>query len=274
MTNGGACKAGNIYVGDSFTLVAKPKPADADEKDVIWSSSNGSVATVDADGKVTIKSSGNATITAKIGNASTTCTISSTTQVEPGYTPSTGDSGCYGKSTPVGKGWCRCDYNKHDWVCENDGNGSSGNKPSGGGSGGNNTKPSKTTTTKCKYSTSGACENDNRPKCDNVYGTSMPVCTRGSNGCYSFDYCKEVGIVCKVSNCAKCSSNNYCSSCNDGFELKSGKCVKKQQKIKDVLLVILMTDQLLRKALLDRMLQMTVIVSVVVELLVVAVVKR
>ena len=230
VTNGGACKAGNIYVGDSFTLVAKPTPADADEKDVIWSSSNGSVATVDADGKVTIKSSGNATITAKIGNASTTCTISSTTQVEPGYTPSTGDSGCYGKSTPVGKGWCRCDYNKHDWVCENDGNGSSGNKPSGGGSGGNNTKPSKTTTTKCKYSTSGACENDNRPKCDNVYGTSMPVCTRGSNGCYSFDYCKEVDIVCKVSNCAKCSSNNYCSSCNDGFELKSGKCVKKQQK--------------------------------------------
>ena len=58
----------------------------------------------------------------------------------------------------------------------------------------------------------------------------MPVCTRGSNGCYSFDYCKEVDIVCKVSNCAKCSSNNYCSSCNDGFELKSGKCVKKQQK--------------------------------------------
>ena len=226
VTDGGACKAGTIYVGDSFTLVAKPKPADADEKDVIWSSSNGSVATVDADGKVTIKSSGNATITAKIGNVSTTCTISSTTQVEPGYTPSTGDSGCYGKSTPVGKGWCRCDYNKHDWVCENDGNGSSGNKPSGGGSGGNNTKPSKTTTTKCKYSTSGACENDNRPKCDNVYGTSMPVCTRGSNGCYSFDYCKEVGIVCKVSNCAKCSSNNYCSSCNDGYVLKNGQCIK------------------------------------------------
>ena len=157
VTDGGACKAGNIYVGDSFTLVAKPKPADADEKDVIWSSSNGSVATVDADGKVTIKSSGNATITAKIGNVSTTCTISSTTQVEPGYTPSPGGGGCYGKSTPVGKGWCWCDYNKHDWVCENDGNGSSGNKPSGGGSGGNNTKPSKTTTTTKKTCNISGC---------------------------------------------------------------------------------------------------------------------
>lgn len=159
VTDGGACKAGNIYVGDSFTLVAKPKPADADEKDVIWSSSNGSVATVDADGKVTIKSSGNATITAKIGNASTTCTISSTTQVEPGYTPSTGDSGCYGSTHPPVQGkWCWCDYNKRGWVCENDGQGgSSGNKPSGGGSGGNNTKPSKTTTTTKKTCNISGC---------------------------------------------------------------------------------------------------------------------
>ena len=218
VTDGGACKAGNIYVGDSFTLVAKPKPADADEKDVIWSSSNGSVATVDADGKVTIKSSGNATITAKIGNASTTCTISSTTQVEPGYTPSTGGSGCYGKSTPVGKGWCWCDYNKHDWVCENDGQ---------GGSSGNNTKPSKTPKTntsdgsssgnKCAYLSAGQC-----------MGATGQSCTLDTNGCFVPNgpaYVKPTPAT-KASGCSSYNSDGSCYGCRSGYVKVDGICKK------------------------------------------------
>lgn len=218
VTDGGACKAGTIYVGDSFTLVAKPKPADADEKDVIWSSSNGSVATVDADGKVTIKSSGNATITAKIGNVSTTCTISSTTQVEPGYTPSTGDSGCYGQPTPVGKGWCRCDYNKHGWVCENDGQ---------GGSSGNNTKPSKTTTTntsdgsssgnKCAYLSAGQC-----------MGATGQSCTLDTNGCFVPNgpaYVKPTPTT-KASGCSSYNSDGSCYGCRSGYVKVDGICKK------------------------------------------------
>ena len=118
INNGGTCKPGTIYVGDSFTLVAKPIPIDADEKEVKWSSSNESVATVDANGKVSIKNTGNATITAKISSVSSTCTISSQEKEEPDKPPSEGS--CYGNPKPqvLGK-WCWCDYTTtHDWVCE------------------------------------------------------------------------------------------------------------------------------------------------------------
>lgn len=118
INNGGTCKLGTIYVGDSFTLVAKPIPIDADEKEVKWSSSNESVATVDANGKVSIKNTGNATITAKISSVSSTCTISSQEKEEPDKPPSEGS--CYGNPKPqvLGK-WCWCDYTTtHDWVCE------------------------------------------------------------------------------------------------------------------------------------------------------------
>lgn len=117
INNGSTCKPGTIYVGDSFTLVAKPIPIDADEKEVKWSSSNESVATVDANGKVSIKNTGNATITAKISSVSSTCTISSQEKEEPDKPPSEGS--CYGNPKPqIGK-WCWCDYTTtHDWVCE------------------------------------------------------------------------------------------------------------------------------------------------------------
>jgi len=118
ITNGGACKSGTIYVGDSLTLVAKPKPTDADEKEVTWTSNNSSVATVNANGVVSISGVGNATITAKISSVSSTCTISSQEKEEPDKPPS--EESCYGNPNPhvLGK-WCWCDYTTtHDWVCE------------------------------------------------------------------------------------------------------------------------------------------------------------
>lgn len=118
ITNGGVCKSGTIYVGDSLTLVAKPKPTDADEKEVTWTSNNSSVATVNANGVVSISGVGSATITAKIGSVSSTCTISSKKQEEPDKPPS--ESGCYGSTHPPVQGkWCWCDYiTTHGWVCE------------------------------------------------------------------------------------------------------------------------------------------------------------
>ena len=118
ITNGGVCKSGTIYVGDSLTLVAKPKPTDADEKEVTWTSNNSSVATVNANGVVSISGVGSATITAKIGSVSSTCTISSKKQEEPDKPPS--ESGCYGSTHPPVQGkTCWCDYiTTHGWVCE------------------------------------------------------------------------------------------------------------------------------------------------------------
>lgn len=118
INNGGTCKPGTIYVGDSLTLVAKPKPTDADEKEVTWTSNNSSVATVNANGVVSISGVGSATITAKIGSVSSTCTISSKKQEEPDKPPS--ESGCYGSTHPPVQGkTCWCDYiTTHGWVCE------------------------------------------------------------------------------------------------------------------------------------------------------------
>lgn len=117
ITNGGACKSGTIYVGDSLTLVAKPKPTDADEKEVTWTSNNSSVATVNANGVVSVSGVGSATITAKIGSVSSTCTISSKKQEEIDKPI---ESTCYGNAKPSVQGkWCWCDYTTtHDWVCE------------------------------------------------------------------------------------------------------------------------------------------------------------
>ena len=81
ITNGAACKSGTTYVGNTFTLVATPIPADSDEKTVTWSSSNASVATVDENGKISVKATGTTTITAKIGTVSTTCVIDAKAQI-------------------------------------------------------------------------------------------------------------------------------------------------------------------------------------------------
>ena len=57
-----------IGVGDSFTVTATVLPENATDKTVTWSSSNPSVATVDANGKVTGVAPGNASIEAHSSN--------------------------------------------------------------------------------------------------------------------------------------------------------------------------------------------------------------
>lgn len=65
-------------MGQQYTLTATVKPDNADNKSVTWSSSDESVATVDANGLVTIIGEGSATITAKTcdgTNLTATCDI-------------------------------------------------------------------------------------------------------------------------------------------------------------------------------------------------------
>lgn len=63
--------------GNVFTLTATVLPANATNKAVIWESSDQTVATVDADGKVTCVDGGTATITVKTvdGNKTATCLL-------------------------------------------------------------------------------------------------------------------------------------------------------------------------------------------------------
>ena len=56
--------------GETLSLTATVKPANATNKGITWSSSNTSVATVDANGKVTAKAAGTATITATANDGS------------------------------------------------------------------------------------------------------------------------------------------------------------------------------------------------------------
>ena len=64
-----------IIVGDAEQLIATVKPDNATDKAVTWSSSNTSVAKVSSDGTVTAETVGSATITAKAGSKTATCTI-------------------------------------------------------------------------------------------------------------------------------------------------------------------------------------------------------
>ena len=63
-----------LAVGETAQLTATVKPDDATDKNVIWTSSDESVAKV-ADGKVTAVKSGKATITAKCGGRTAECTV-------------------------------------------------------------------------------------------------------------------------------------------------------------------------------------------------------
>ena len=64
-----------LNTGETLTLIATVKPDNATNKTVTWSSSNSSVATVDANGKVTAVAQGTVTITAKAGDKTATCTV-------------------------------------------------------------------------------------------------------------------------------------------------------------------------------------------------------
>ncbi len=75
----------SIKKGRSFTLYATVTPTDADNKKVTWTSSNTSMATVDSNGKVSVKSNsdlGTVTITATTvdGNYSAQCVVTVTSR--------------------------------------------------------------------------------------------------------------------------------------------------------------------------------------------------
>lgn len=72
----------NIAKGKSVTVAATIAPENAANKKVTWASSNTKVATVDANGKVTGKAYGTATITAKAADGSN---ISASCKVTVGY---------------------------------------------------------------------------------------------------------------------------------------------------------------------------------------------
>ncbi|WP_052169784.1 Ig-like domain-containing protein [Pseudobutyrivibrio ruminis] len=83
-----------LTVGDTETLTATVSPDGASNKSVTWSSDNTSVATVDANGKVTAVSSGTANITATTTDGSKTATCAVTVNA----TSSGGDSSDSGNS--------------------------------------------------------------------------------------------------------------------------------------------------------------------------------
>ena len=64
----------DLGVGDTATLNVKIEPADSTD-DITWSSSDGTVASVDAEGVVTGLKTGTAVITVKVGDATATVTV-------------------------------------------------------------------------------------------------------------------------------------------------------------------------------------------------------
>ncbi len=64
-----------MTVGETIVLKASVVPSDAVEKDIVWNSSNTSVATV-SNGTVKAVSAGTAVITASVGDLKATCSIS------------------------------------------------------------------------------------------------------------------------------------------------------------------------------------------------------
>ena len=74
-----------IDAGKSFTLSPTVTPSDATNKDVMYSSSNSAIASVDASGKVTGKAEGKVTITAKTvqGGKTATCEVTVNKAVTP-----------------------------------------------------------------------------------------------------------------------------------------------------------------------------------------------
>lgn len=73
----GACPASDMVEGDTQQLTATVSPVNATDADVSWSSSNETVATVDANGLVTAVSAGSTDITVKTadGDFAETCAI-------------------------------------------------------------------------------------------------------------------------------------------------------------------------------------------------------
>ena len=64
-----------LAVNEDFTLTATVTPSDATDKTVVWTSDKEAVAKVNNTGKVTSVTEGTATITAKAGAETATCTV-------------------------------------------------------------------------------------------------------------------------------------------------------------------------------------------------------
>lgn len=64
-----------LALGETAQITATVLPADADNKTLVWSSSDEKVATVDANGLVTAVTAGEAVITAAAGEVSATCSV-------------------------------------------------------------------------------------------------------------------------------------------------------------------------------------------------------
>ena len=77
----------SLSVDDTATLTAIVTPDDATNKTVTWTSSDPSVATVDANGLVTAVAPGTATITATADGVSATCTVTVTRPYTPPANP-------------------------------------------------------------------------------------------------------------------------------------------------------------------------------------------
>src|SRR5690606_28810740 len=64
-----------LYVTETFTLIATVKPDNASNKDVTWESENETIATVDDNGKVTAVKPGETDIIARVDNKKVTCKV-------------------------------------------------------------------------------------------------------------------------------------------------------------------------------------------------------
>lgn len=71
----------SLIKGETATLIATVSPSDATDKNVTWTSSDATIASVDLTGKVTALAGGNVTIKAAAGEKFATCTVTITVPV-------------------------------------------------------------------------------------------------------------------------------------------------------------------------------------------------
>lgn len=208
--DGGSCSTKEVNPGGTFTLKATPIPSDADQKDVVWSVSNANVATIDTNGKVTAKAAGTTTITAKIGDVSTKCTLTVKAQVTS--SPDDGDG-------------------------DNGGNG-------GGGSGVSPTPCNVANCSKCSSAnTCSSCDEGydvSGGKCEKktvscaVYNCRTCSSTNKCSACI-YGYVESNGkcepedvspAVCP-SHCLSCTSSGKCEACESGYYYTGSTCKKR-----------------------------------------------